>query len=447
MNIRTTLMCGAALGLAAMLGTSGTAEAASRRAAPAAANAQSKAELRELRAMVQSLQARLDAQDTAQRATQAKVAETETRVAEAQTQVQKIADDSVSVQDRLDNVPTQVLATLAEVPKPVPLWAETTTITGRMYFNASHISQETNGAKVVPTGTGLDIKRFYLGVDHKFNSTYSANLTTDFQYSSAISSTHLFIKKAYLQAAYSDALTLRIGAADLPWIPFVEDLYGYRYIEQTVTDRTKFGTSSDWGVHALGKLGPYVSYAVAVLDGAGYKSPLRSKGVDLEGRVSVKYKDFTVGVGGYTGKLGKETQGAVNVFHTASRFNAVAAYIHGPVRVGVEYFTATDWNNVTTVTSDKSEGYSLFGSYQINPKFAAFGRYDHVKPRKTTAPRVEDDYFNIGLQYEPVRIVDFSLVYKRDKVDNGTLNTGNGLIGGTTDGTYDEVGVFGQFRW
>src|SRR3569833_776814 len=148
-----------------------------------------------------------------------------------------------------------------------------------MYFNLSNINQKTDtgvpasSGKVPPSGTGFDIKRFYVGIDHKFNDIYSANLTMDMQYSSAISSTEFYIKKAYLQAAYSPALTVRLGSTDMPWIPFVEDVYGYRYVEQTLTDRTKFGTSADWGAHVLGKVALAdklsLGYQVSLVNAAG----------------------------------------------------------------------------------------------------------------------------------------------------------------------------------
>ncbi len=76
-----------------------------------------------------------------------------------------------------------------------------------------------------------------------------------------------------------------------------------------------------------------------------------------------------------------------------------------------------------------------------------FGRYDSVKPKQDTAPNLSNHYFNVGLQFEPTKIVDFSLVYKQDKVNNGVFATQNGTIGGVRNGTYDEVGLFGQFRW
>lgn len=336
---------------------------------------------------------------------------------------------------------------IAAIPKPKKSWAEDTKISGRMYYDLTNIEAKSDGAKVKPTGTGFDIKRFYVGIDHKFNDTFSANVTTDFQYSSAIGATEVYIKKAYLDMKVNDALDVRFGSTDLPWVPYAEGIYGYRHIENTLIDRTKFGTSADWGVHAAGTFpGGIVSYAVAVVNGAGYKSPLRGKGMDVEARVSAKIDKINLAVGGYTGKLGKDTQGATT-YHTANRFNALAAYVDPKFRVGVEYFNASNWTNVATATSDKADGYSVFGSYNFTDKISAFGRYDYVKPNKDTASSKKDNYFNIGVQYSPTKIVDFALVYKRDEVEHGTLSTSNGTIGGTNKGTYDEVGLFGQLRW
>jgi len=436
MTTRNALMRGAAAGalLAVCLG-------ASAQAADQPSNRELIDQIQQLNAQVQALQARLDSQQQAQQATQVQVQQT-------QAQVQQVAADNESVQTRLADVPTQVLATIAEIPKPKPSWADSTSVSGRMYFDLSSISQKSDGVKTPPSGVGFDIKRFYVSVDHTFNSTFSADITTDFQYSSAIGATELYIKKAYLQANVAPELTLRFGAADMPWIPYAEGIYGYRHLEQTVSDRTKFGTSSDWGVHALGKLGQHISYDVAVINGGGYKNPTaRSKTMDVEGRVSVEYQGLNLAVGGYSGKLAKKTEGAVNVEHTANRFNALAAYVKGPYRIGVEYFSASNWNNVTSATSDKSDGYSVFGSYNINPMISVFGRYDWVKPNKTTSPDKKDNYWNIGIQYEPVKIIDLALVYKRDRIDNGTISTGNGTIGGLVDGSYDEIGLFGQLRW
>ena len=437
---RNFLLAGAALAVLIVGSTSAADAAAAPRAHHHAKLAENPliAENLALKEQIQALATRLDAVEAAQHQVQA----------QAQTTAQQAQVAEARAEAQIQTIPAEVSHQLAALPKPKKTWSDATTISGRMYYDVSNISQESNGAKVAPSGTGLDIKRFYLGVDHRFNDTYSANLTTDVQYASAISATELYIKKAYLQARYSDALTVRVGSADLPWIPFAEDVYGYRFIEQTVSDRTKFGTSADWGVHALGALpGGVVSYAISVIDGAGYKAPLRSKGLDVEGRVSAKLDNVTLAIGGYSGKLGKDVQAGAPTFHAANRFNALAAYTTKDFRVGVEYFSTSNWTSVATAAKDSSDGYSLFGSYNLTGQVSAFGRYDAVNPNKDTASAKSDAYFNIGLNYEPVKIVDLALVYKRDEVDHGTLATGNGTLGGTLKGTYDEVGLFGQFRW
>lgn len=332
-------------------------------------------------------------------------------------------------------------------------WWNDTKITGRMYYNITNVSQSRDHVGQAANGTSFDIKRFYLGVDHKFDDVFSANLTTDFTYDSGpASATQLYLKKAYLQAKLSDAAVFRLGAADLPWVPFAEDLYGYRYIENTLIDRTKFGTSADWGVHFSGKLyDGVINYAISAVDGAGYKKPFRSNGIDVEGRVNANIDDFTIGLGGYVGKLGKDVEG-VSATHTATRFNAIAAYTNDIVRVGVEYFLANNWNNVTTAASDSADGFSLFGSYKFASQWSVFGRYDWTKPSRDVNAPLKDNYFNVGISYSPAKIVDFALVYKRDKADNGFLSTSNGTIGGLaqalgSNGTYDEIGLFGQVRW
>ena len=473
MTNHQALLRGAALGVLAFA-VAGGANAATRKhhhTAAAAAHGvapSTGSEISELRAEVQALKAQNDALAQNQAAIQAQVAQT-------QAQTAQIAADAESVQDRLDNVPQQVLTTIGELPKPKPSWADKTQVSGRVYFDASSIQQKNNGNRVAPSGTAEDLKRVYIGVDHQFNDIYSANITTDFQYSSAVGSTELYIKKAYLQAKYFPWLTLRMGATDLPWVPFVEDLYGYRYVENTLIDRTKFGTSSDFGIHALGSLapigdpktGPVVSYAVSVVNGTGYKavpgtgSAPRPDTVDVEGRISAKWYDFTAAIGGYEGKLGKDAGATFNApfaanstRHTAKRFDALLAYTGGPFRAGVEYFSTNDWTAVTSVAADKSNGYSVFGSYQFMPEWGVFGRYDNVKPNKLTASAKKDNYFNVGISYSPAKIVDLSLLYKRDKVDNGTFSTSNGTIGNSAtivgaknDGTYDEFGLFGQFRF
>jgi len=288
----------------------------------------------------------------------------------------------------------------------------------------------------------------------------------------------VMVKKLYLEAKLSDALVFHAGAYTSPWAPFVEGLYGYRYIEKTTLDRLGFAQTADWGLNATGKLGPdgMVGYSFSIVDGGGYKNPTRTHSPDYEGRVSVNpVKWLTVGGGFYAGHLGQVT--ATNKdfpTHTALRWNGVVAANISGVRAGVEFYTAKNYKTVNnlaasvygtssivgasaavTPVSDKADGESAFVSYNFNSDYSVFARYDHAKLSKDVAPDLKDDYFNIGVAYKPLKTIDLALVYKNERVNNGTNSisgadaNGSYTIGGAAaqDGHFDEVGFYAQWSF
>ncbi|WBO23180.1 hypothetical protein [Sphingomonas abietis] len=469
MTSKFNLLAGASIGVAMIAAGPALAKPV-KHIRHAAAKSNSNAEIDALKAQVEALTARLDAQEQNSAQATAAINQASTQAAAAQASAQAAQTQAVAAQTA---VPTEVKTQLASLPKPKNAWANDTSISGRMYFNFSNISMKSNGAKNAADGTGFNIKRLYIGVDHTFNSVFSANFTTDISNvvgstananapansatspaaSTALVGKGFYVKKAYLQAKLNPALIVRLGAADMPWIPYAENQYGYRHVELTLIDRTNYGTSSDWGVHVLGDLaGGLLSYQFSVVDGAGYRNVKVSKSVDFEGRVSTSYKGFYAAAGGYSGKRGNDTQNlalptGLDHVRTASRENAMVGYKNKMFNLGGEYFHAKNWNNTTTVVQDKSDGYSAFGNVNFAKQWSVFGRYDWVKPNKETNPDLKDHYYNVGLQWEPVKIVDLALVYKRDRAENGTISTQNGTIGGSREGIYHEIGLFGQLRF
>src|SRR6266850_1677262 len=288
-----------------------------------------------------------------------------------------------------------------------------TTVGGQAFADFGYIklqNEDSTGRKqdVPPTGVGFDIKRFYLIADHKFNDIWSADITLDAQYSTASTATitnangttttvltnqnssggvtEVMVKKLYLEAKLSDALIFHAGAYTSPWAPFVEGLYGYRYIEKTTLDRLGFANTADWGLNATGKVGPngMVGYSFSIVDGAGYKNPTRTNAPDYEGRVNVNpVKWLTVGAGFYAGHLGQVTATNKNFpNHSAVRWSGVVAANLNGWRAGVEYYTAKNYKTVNSVAqsvygtssivaatatgalfSDKADGESAFVSY------------------------------------------------------------------------------------
>ena len=427
-------------------------------------------QIAQLQAQLNALAAKVDAQAT-------------TGNPQVQTQLAAVQADTAAASAKADTALVQAkVATdkAANPPLPAALKALANTgISGRMYFNASHVTHTVNGIKTGNTdnGDGFAIKRLYLGIDHKFDDVFSASVTLDADSpvattSGGIAGRGFFIKKAYLQAKIRPELVVRLGAADLPWIPYVESIYGYRHIESVLVDRTRFGTSTDWGAHVFGDLvGGVISYQLSAVDGAGYRDPHFSRTIDFEGRLSAKYKGFNLGVGGYTGKLGKNlvaAAGAPVPLRSYNRFDALAAYQgkagQMPFTLGFEYLYAKNklFNSTAPIAQsaleDAAEGYSGFASISPVKQWSVFGKYESLKPSKDLHPGFKEDYFNVGLQWSPAKIVDLALVYKRDQATGGALSTSDltsGVIGCSTTativcagrGTYNEFGLFGQFRF
>src|SRR6185312_12159743 len=331
-------------------------------------------------------------------------------------------------------VQAQAQAQAPAAPDTLAAWADNTKVSGTMFVDFTNIDQTSNGSKTDTSGTGLDVKRFYLSIDHQFNDIWSANLTTDFNYTSVTGETQLFVKKAYLQGAFSKLATLRVGSANMAWIPFVEDWYGYRFVENTLVDREKLGNSADWGLHLLGDNGLF-NYQVSAVNGGGYKNPSRSDHVDFEGRVGLQpVKGLMFAVGAYDGDLGKNTQ-TVSTLHSARRYDAMAAWNRDGLRLGAEWFKTDNWKNVTTPTTDTASGYSVWGSYDFTSA-SLFARYDQAKLSKDIDPSLKDTYWNAGVAFPLTKGVKVAVAYKDERLRNDT----------TTDVHTREIGAWGEVK-
>jgi Gram-negative porin len=320
---------------------------------------------------------------------------------------------------------------------------ESTSVGGKAYIDFTNLDQKSNGTKTAASGVGVDVKRFYLSITHGFDDIWSANLTTDFNYvsSSLDGKTQVFVKKAYLQGKFADAAVVRAGSADMPWIPYVEDVYGYRWVENTLTDRLKVGNSADWGLNFGGKVADgMVNYSLSAVNGNGYSNPTRSKSLDFEGRVGVMpVKGLNLALGGYNGKLGQDIQGGTPTTNTASRYDALAAYSYSMFKVGAEYFTAKNFSAAAiTGASSKANGYSVWGSVSPMEKLAVFARYDGAKTNKNATLNPKDTYYNVGVSYEARKNVDVALVYKTEEIKNND---------GTKPLESSEIGVWSQVKF
>jgi hypothetical protein len=161
--------------------------------------------------------------------------------------------------------------------------------------------------------------------------------------------------------------------------------------------------------------------------------------MDFEGRLSAKFDTLNFAIGGYTGKLGQEVAGGAATPNTATRFNALAAYIGDRSRFGVEYFSANDYSAALVkdpLNEDKADGVSVFGSYRLTPVYTLFGRAEEVKPSKTLSPTKKDQYYNAGVSFAAFKGVSFSAVVKHDEVTSTGHKTTNNEVGIWTEVRY-----------
>ncbi len=381
------------------------------------------------------------------------------------------------------------LAVAAALVAPAAAYADAgdTTIGGVIYADFTSINTQNKGKDVDPNGLGTDVTRAYFVVTHQFDDIWSANLTTDFNFASfktssqtctitggavgetcAVSSTsvttpenQIFVKKAYVQGKFDDLAVFRIGSADMPWIPYAEGVYGYRFVEKTIIDREGFGNSADWGLH-LGGANSMWNYQISAINGGGYKNPTRTKTIDWEGRVGVTPIDgLTVAAGFYTGDLGQDSEAneakfaavpatpttpavAATPKNTASRTNFLADWKGAGLNVGVEYFTAKNFSSSLIFASktDSEDGYSVYGSYDFpDTAFGIYARYDSVKPKKDTESSLKDTYYNGGFAWHANKNITWAFGFKSDELKDDSVSPA------PVDTKVQEVGVWLQAKY
>lgn len=370
---------------------------------------------------------------------------------------------------------------------------ENTTVGGQAFFDFTNISDhqgQTNGTDpaVAPSGTGFNVKRFYLIVDHQFNDIFSADLTTDAQYASNTtvvtgatvtcsggakptgttcptgssvtsvtptttsvntggSATEVMVKYLYLAAKLNDAATIHVGAYAMPWVQYVDGITGYRWVEKSVGDRLSLASTSDWGVNASGSfLNNLVGYSTSVVDGGGYKNPTRTKYPDFEGRLTSKpFNWLDVGVGYYNGHLGQVTVANENYdSNNATRWDGLVSVNFVGFRVSAEYIDAKNYKTVNSLTAgvfgtqdvvassptavlnnDAAKGYSFLASYAFNATWNVFARYDNVNLSENVLPNLKDKFYDAGIDYKPLKSLDLALVYKNEQVYDGSATIGS----------------------
>jgi hypothetical protein len=202
--------------------------------------------------------------------------------------------------------------------RPTPEWLDRLTIKGKTFLRYSYELGE-----AASDYNEFDIDRAYLEfhwrISDKARLRYTleggdirdtdkdGKRTEQFD----VTTKHLYLE---LQDPLHAGSYARFGQVDLPWVPFEEDLWQYRFQAKVLADREGYLTSTDLGATVGGTM-PHErgSWAVAAVNGEGWKKNEIGKHKDAHARVTLrpfatvgeKGKQFLVGafasVGTYDG--------------------------------------------------------------------------------------------------------------------------------------------------
>jgi len=301
--------------------------------------------------------------------------------------------------------------------------------------------------------TGLNVDRAYLTAKYSFNDDWMTRLTLDMANQTPLQGLSkdqaVFVKYAYVQGKLlGDAAVLRLGQSHTPWIDMQEHQNKHRYVFKTFVDNYGFETSSDLGIGLKGKLfDGLVGYWGTVTNGTGYSNgnvQSGNNGVDYDARISLypiehASLDFQF-VNGF--RASKTFKSDVTVAGVRTRMYQVqGTYITPDYGVGVGAVNnrdlAKDANGYTkthgvtgyslAAANDelKSDGYYFWGRTKLPMDgFGVFGTYEYLKnkPKGIAALATKlDEKINryvVGVEYSPVKHIEFSLAYDLESVDN-----------------------------
>lgn len=284
----------------------------------------------------------------------------------------------------------------------------------------------------------FDVTRAYLDFKKKLDGGASARVTLDVRRldTTVVGGTDPNKKTQnlfdYLKYAYIEkpvpvpamlqpipyTLTAKIGLQHTAWIDWADKILNARFIAKTLLDNEGVMSSSDFGLGALGMVSvsglPEVEYHATLLNGAGYAKPESDARKDLGLRVnSTVYQDEKLGsviVGLFGTMVGVKSDGSTDN-STKKQATAILALKNEIYAANIEYLYGT---NIS--------GYSLGGTFLINPGWTLLARIDNYDPARS-ASNNEIDRSIYGLIYDWGKDVRVAADLQNSKTGTGATTS------------------------
>lgn len=310
-------------------------------------------------------------------------------------------------------------------------------IFGDYYYNAIRDTGFANLKNTASTGAkdlhGLQFRRINLTYDYKFSSKFStrvrlesdeANFTTSS--SDKSSKFGVYIKDAWVRWNFSTNHELIIGVQPTNAFEVSEGIWGNRFLEKTILDLRGYVASRDMAISLKGKL-----------DSTGIVKYWLMYGNNSPGKPETdKYKRYYANIEltpiknlsitlytDYQGKADIKDKYNANA-EIANDILTAAFFVGYKVKNKYSFGVETIYNKITNGYEDKTDsvfvdkagmGLSVFGSFNLAPKYALFGRFDYFEPNSNS--QVIGDTRNwmmFGLNYKPTEkiILSPNLIYE-----------------------------------
>lgn len=299
------------------------------------------------------------------------------------------------------------------------------------------------------------INRGWLWVDHSFSDRYEARITVESEEplmgESNGTGWTMRLRHAYLQVnELVNYVDLQAGLLDNYYISRVEDVWGYRYVDEVSLHKLGYLSEADIGVSLVGVCpGDWGVLVVQVLNGGGYFERDMNKYKDFIVLAEIhpfpKSPDFSevALIGQYYMGWPNIADGSVGRSFSENtkkdRLSGGAIFQYRSwIRGFAEVFLTQDDSDWTNDTSDEfvdeAYGFSVLGSINIATsdtwlaRVKVFGKYEWIDRNRNKELLFGDDedarYLVAGASYEPVDGYELALSVRRD-TENVLITSGS----------------------
>jgi len=240
----------------------------------------------------------------------------------------------------------------------------------------------------------FDVDRAYINLRGTMRHGISTRVTTDID-PGRPNTTQLLLRLKYAYVAWhpeGSALTWKLGEIQTPLIEWIETLWGFRMQGSVALDRTRYLTSSDFGLSVAGNWrDDGISLVAGVYNGEGYNGTPGDQHKDVAARLSVRLvsSDITGPASGLR-LTGYGHLGASNGGGARSRFAGILSWQSVRLTLGGELAVTRD---STAPGSPDTRGrvLSAYGVYNLpTSPIALLARVDAWDPDTDREPSFPD---------------------------------------------------------